>query len=91
MAGIIGRSTPGWPISFDGASARPEGGGTVSECFQAASRMILGDKESLAPEWMRVADRNELRGRGAEASGHISHGDELLPARRRLYRQADSI
>ena len=41
-----------------GLGETQEGGGTVSECFQAASRMIPGDKESWHREWMRVADRN---------------------------------
>ena len=48
-----------------------EGGGAVSECFQAASRMIPGDKESWHREWLRVADRNFERGNQAESHGHI--------------------
>ena len=39
-----------------------EGGGTVSECFLAASRMIPGDKESWYTEWKRIADFNQNRG-----------------------------
>ena len=67
-----------------GLGETQEGGGTVSECFQAASRMIPGDKESWHREWMRVADRNEARGRSEEACRPYPHGNELLPARRRL-------
>ena len=33
-----------------------EGGGSVSECFQAASRMIPGDLDSWHREWMVVAE-----------------------------------
>src|SRR5215216_20204 len=47
-----------------------EGGGAVSECFQAASRM-KPDLESWHAEWLRVADRNFLRGEEAERAGHI--------------------
>ena len=47
-----------------------EGGGAVSECFQAASRM-KPDLESWHVEWLRVADRNFSRGEEAERAGHI--------------------
>jgi dienelactone hydrolase len=47
-----------------------EGGGAVSECFQAASRM-KPDLESWHAEWLRVAHRNDLRGDEAERAGHI--------------------
>ena len=47
-----------------------EGGGAVSECFQAASRM-KPDLESWHVEWLRVADRNFLRAEEAERAGHI--------------------
>ena len=47
-----------------------EGGGAVSECFQAASRM-KPDLESWHLEWLRVADRNFARGEEAERAGHI--------------------
>ncbi len=48
-----------------------EGGGAISECFRAASRMIPGDAESWHEEWLAVADRNQARGDEAEAAGHI--------------------
>ncbi len=48
-----------------------EGGGAVSEVFQAASRMKPGDAESWHVEWLRVAERNDRRGDSEEASGHI--------------------
>jgi len=48
-----------------------EGGGAVSECFQAASRMKPGDAESWHVEWLRVAERNDSRGDLEEKAGHI--------------------
>ena len=54
-----------------GLGETQEGGGAVSECFQAASRMIPGDKESWYAEWTRVAIRNHSRGDTAERDGHI--------------------
>jgi dipeptidyl aminopeptidase/acylaminoacyl peptidase len=48
-----------------------EGGGAVSECFQAASRMKPGDAESWHVEWLKVAERNDSRGDAEERAGHI--------------------
>ena len=48
-----------------------EGGGSVSECFQAASRMTPGDNESWHAEWTRVGERNRARGDEATAAGRI--------------------
>ncbi len=48
-----------------------EGGGSVSECFQAASRMTPGDNESWYVEWTRVRDRNGARGEEAAAAERI--------------------
>jgi dienelactone hydrolase len=48
-----------------------EGGGAVSECFQAASRMKPGDADSWHVEWLRVAERNDSRGDAEEKAGHI--------------------
>jgi dienelactone hydrolase len=48
-----------------------EGGGAVSEVFQAASRMKPGDAESWHVEWLHVAERNDKRGDEEERSGHI--------------------
>ena len=47
-----------------------EGGGAVSECFQAASRM-KPDLESWHREWLVVAERNDRRGDEEEERGHI--------------------
>jgi pimeloyl-ACP methyl ester carboxylesterase len=66
-----------------------EGGGAVSECFQAASRMIPGDKESWHVEWMRVADRNRNRGDDAEQGGHIRTAMKCWLRAANYYRHAD--
>src|SRR4051795_12660797 len=54
-----------------GLGETQEGGGAVSEVFQAASRMIPGDKDSWHREWLRIAERNLARAKAEEASGHI--------------------
>ncbi|RAI36760.1 alpha/beta hydrolase family protein [Rhodoplanes roseus] len=54
-----------------GLGETQEGGGTVSECFLAASRMVPGDLESWHKEWMIVADRNVSRGDAELAAGHV--------------------
>ena len=54
-----------------GLGETQEGGGSVSECFLAASRMVPGDKDSWHEEWLRIADQNMRRGDEAEAAKHI--------------------
>ena len=61
-----------WSYQFRRALGETqEGGGAVSEVFQAASRMKPGDDDSWHAEWLRVAERNHARGDEAEAAGHI--------------------
>jgi len=48
-----------------------EGGGSISECFQTASRMKPGDDESWHEEWLVTAERNDARGDAAEAAGNV--------------------
>jgi dienelactone hydrolase len=67
-----------WPEHFfmsyqfrRGLGETQEGGGTVSEVFQAASRMKPGDDESWHIEWLRIAERNDARGDAEEKAGHI--------------------
>ena len=72
-----------------GLGETQEGGGTISECFQAASRMIPGDKESWHREWMHVADRNESRGRSEERAGHIRTAMNCYLRAVDYYRQAE--
>jgi dienelactone hydrolase len=66
-----------------------EGGGAISECFQAASRMIPGDKDSWREEWMRVAERNDIRGDRKEAAGHIETAKACWLRAADYYRQAE--
>lgn len=66
-----------------------EGGGAISECFQAASRMIPGDKESWYREWLHVADRNHRRGDAEQAKGHIETAKACWLRAVDYYRQAE--
>jgi len=66
-----------------------EGGGAVSEVFQAASRMIPGDLESWHKEWKHIADRNWNRGEEAEAHGHIRTAMNCFLRAADYYRQAE--
>lgn len=72
-----------------GLGETQEGGGTVSECFQAASRMIPGDKESWHREWLRVGDRNFERGDREEARGHVRTAMNCWLRAADYYRQAE--
>jgi dienelactone hydrolase len=51
--------------------------------------MIPGDKESWHREWMRVADRNESRGRNEEGAGHIRTAMNCYLRAADYYRQAE--
>lgn len=66
-----------------------EGGGTVSECFKAASRMIPGDKESWHREWMAVAEFNRERGDTELARGHVQTARNCWLRAADYYRQAE--
>ena len=66
-----------------------EGGGSVSECFRAASRMIPGDKESWHREWMAVADFNHKRGDDERALGHVQTAKNCWLRAADYYRQAE--
>jgi dienelactone hydrolase len=67
-----------WPEDFwmsyqfrRGLGETQEGGGAISELFQAASKIIPGDYDSWHTEWLKIAERNDLRGDLAIASGHV--------------------
>jgi dienelactone hydrolase len=66
-----------------------EGGGAISECFQAASRMVPGDEESWHQEWLRVAERNHSRGDEAEAAGHFQTAKNCWMRAVDYYRSAE--
>ncbi len=66
-----------------------EGGGAVSECFQAASRMIPGDMESWHAEWWRVAERNRQRADEAFSQGHVRTAMNCWLRAANYYRHAE--
>ncbi len=66
-----------------------EGGGTVSESFLAASRMIPGDYDSWHDEWMVVASNNFRRGEAEEAKGHIQTAMNCYLRAADMYRSAE--
>ena len=66
-----------------------EGGGTVSECFLAASRMIPGDLESWHREWLAIAERNFRRGVDEEGRGHLRTAMNCFMRAADYYRQAE--
>ncbi len=72
-----------------GLGETQEGGGAVSEVFQAASRMIPGDYDSWEKEWRHIADRNWQRGLEAEENGHIRTAMNCVLRAADYYRQAE--
>jgi pimeloyl-ACP methyl ester carboxylesterase len=72
-----------------GLGETQEGGGAVSECFQAASRMIPGDLESWHAEWMVVAERNHRRGDDALRARHVRTAQNCWLRAANYYRHAE--
>ena len=72
-----------------GLGETQEGAGSVSECFQAASRMVPGDKESWHAEWTRVAKRNQVRAEAEIAAGHVRTAQNCWLRASSYYRQAE--
>jgi pimeloyl-ACP methyl ester carboxylesterase len=66
-----------------------EGGGAASECFQAASRMVPGDRESWHAEWLVVAERNDQRGDAAERASRIQTAQNCWLRAANYYRHAE--
>jgi len=66
-----------------------EGGGAVSEVFQAAARMVPGDLESWHREWLAIAERNRERGVAEEAAGHVRTAMNCFLRAADYYRQAE--
>ena len=67
-----------WPEDFwfsyqfrRGLGETQEGGGAVSEVFQAGSRIVPGDLDSWHREWSHIAERNDARGDEALDQGHV--------------------
>ena len=72
-----------------GLGETQEGGGAISECFLAASRMVPGDKESWHIEWLKVAELNHIRGDKAEKAGHIQTAKNCWLRAAGYYRSAE--
>ena len=72
-----------------GLGEAQEGGGAVSEIFQAASRMIPGDKESWHREWARIAERNLARAEEEERLGHAVTARNCFLRAADYFRQAE--
>jgi dienelactone hydrolase len=54
-----------------GLGETQEGGGAVSEVFQAGSKIIANDFESWHREWLHIGDRNDRRGDEEIANKHV--------------------
>jgi pimeloyl-ACP methyl ester carboxylesterase len=72
-----------------GLGETQEGGGSVSECFQAAARIVPGDPESWHREWLALAERNARRGAEEEARGHVRTAMNCFLRAVDYYRQAE--
>jgi len=72
-----------------GLGETQEGGGAVSEVFQAAARMVPGDLESWHREWLAIAERNRTRGLSEESAGHVRTAMNCLLRAADYYRQAE--
>jgi dipeptidyl aminopeptidase/acylaminoacyl peptidase len=72
-----------------GLGETQEGGGTVSECFQVAARIVPGDPESWHREWLRVAERNFARAQEAEGRGHVRTAMNAYLRAADYFRQAE--
>jgi dienelactone hydrolase len=72
-----------------GLGETQEGGGAVSEVFQAASRMVPGDLESWHREWLAIAERNRARGLAEDAAGHVRSAMNCFLRAADYYRQAE--
>jgi dienelactone hydrolase len=72
-----------------GLGETQEGGGAVSEVFQAAAKMIPGDLESWHKEWLHIAERNWHRGVEEERVGHIRTAMNCWLRAADYYRQAE--
>jgi Prolyl oligopeptidase family len=72
-----------------GLGESQEGGGAISEIFQAASRMIPGDKESWHVEWARIAERNLARAVEEETIGHVRTAMNCFLRAADYFRQAE--
>lgn len=66
-----------------------EGGGSVSELFLAASRMVPGDLDGWHEQLLKVSDNNMRRGDAEEAAGHFRTAMNCWLRAADLYRSAE--
>jgi predicted esterase YcpF (UPF0227 family) len=72
-----------------GLGESQEGGGAVSEIFQAASRIDPTSEESWHKEWQHIADRNFARAKAAEQDNRIQTAMNCYKRAADYYRQAE--
>lgn len=65
------------------------GGGAISECFQAASRIDPSSSESWHDEWLHIARRNHERGDASEKTGHVVTAQNCWLRAADYYREAE--
>lgn len=85
-----------WPDDFwmsyqfrRGLGETQEGGGAVSEVFQAASHIVPGDLETWYEAWRHIADRNARRGDEALQAGHLRTAMNCWLRAANYYREAE--
>jgi dienelactone hydrolase len=85
-----------WPDDFwmsyqfrRGLGETQEGGGAVSEVFQAATHIVAGDFETWYSAWRHIADRNARRGDEALRDGHIRTAMNCWLRAANYYREAE--
>lgn len=66
-----------------------EGGGAISEIFQAASRIDPTSEESWHQEWKRIGDRNLERAKAEERKSHIRTAMNCYMRAADYYRHAE--
>ncbi|MCB5362403.1 alpha/beta hydrolase [Pusillimonas sp. CC-YST705] len=66
-----------------------EGGGAISEIFQAGARIDPSDSESWYREWLHIADRNHKRGDAEDSKGHLVTAQNCWLRAVDYYREAE--
>jgi len=72
-----------------GLGETQEGGGAISEIFQAASKMTANDFESWYREWTHIAERNDRRGDEAIEKKHVRTAMNCWLRAANYYREAE--
>jgi dienelactone hydrolase len=72
-----------------GLGETQEGGGTVSEILQAASKIVPNDPESWYREWTHIAVRNDRRGDEEFSNRHVRTAMNCWLRAANYYREAE--